>query len=309
MTSTFSAGGSGARRAARRSGLGRPRAALPAWRGRNEIHRWDAATGAASVVRSATNRTRGLALGGDGRLFGAQSRARRVMWLSADGAAFYLEAMLDGERHNDPQDLVVDAESRVWFTDRHTDSTIPGPVGYPPMAHNSVLRLTEGGTQRHRDRRHRDQRHRDRRWMAARTDDLRHHRTRRHRPLPRRADAACDRRSRRPGRSGLAEVVPHRWGGASSDREPSFTRSLRASSSAVSAPMLPAASTSPCGLRPAPPPDGSTCSVPRAGWWSPTSSRRARRTAASVARDQRRLFVTTAEGVLLAAAVHHHTRT
>ena len=111
--------------------------------GRNEIHRWDETTGATSVVRSATNRTRRLALGGDGRLFGAQSRARRVMWLSADGGAFYLEAMLDGERHNDPQDLVVDADSRVWFTDRHTDSTIPGPVGYPPLAHNSVLRLTE----------------------------------------------------------------------------------------------------------------------------------------------------------------------
>ena len=111
--------------------------------GRNEIHRWDETTGTTSVVRSATNRTRGLALGGDGRLFGAQSRARRVMWLSADGGAFYLEAMLDGERHNDPQDLVVDADSRVWFTERHTDSTIPGPVGYPPLAHNSVLRLEE----------------------------------------------------------------------------------------------------------------------------------------------------------------------
>ena len=113
--------------------------------GRNEIRRWDETTGATSVVRSATNRTRGLALGPDGRLFGAQSRARRVMWLSADGGAFYLEAMLDGERHNDPQDLVVDAGSRVWFTDRHTDSTIPGPVGYPPLGHNSVLRLEETG--------------------------------------------------------------------------------------------------------------------------------------------------------------------
>ena len=113
--------------------------------GRNEIHRWDETTGATSMVRSATNRARGLALGPDGRLFGAQSRARRVMWLSADGGAFYLEAMLDGERHNDPQDLVVDAGSRVWFTDRHTDSTIPGPVGYPPLAHNSVLRLEESG--------------------------------------------------------------------------------------------------------------------------------------------------------------------
>ena len=128
--------------------------------GRNEIHRWDETTGATSVVRSATNRTRGLALGGDGRLFGAQSRARRVMWLSADGGAFYLEAMLDGERHNDPQDLVVDAGSRVWFTDRHTDSTIPGPVGYAPLAHNSVLRLEES-VPRELAPRHRNQQHRE----------------------------------------------------------------------------------------------------------------------------------------------------
>jgi gluconolactonase len=113
------------------------------WLRRSEIHRWDAVTGEVSLVRNVTVRTRGLALAPDGRLYGAQSRARRVVWFSDDGGTYYLNAMLDGERHNDPQDLVVDRAGRIWFSDRYTEDSIPGPVGYPPLAHNSVLRLTE----------------------------------------------------------------------------------------------------------------------------------------------------------------------
>jgi gluconolactonase len=124
----------------------------PAWDGggvlfccpsRNEIQRWDAATGACSRVRHPTVRIRGLAFDRRGRLFAAQARARRVVWLSAEGGTYYLNAMLDGQRHNDPQDLVVDGRGRIWFTDRYTDDSIPGPVGYPPLGHQSVLRLAE----------------------------------------------------------------------------------------------------------------------------------------------------------------------
>jgi gluconolactonase len=111
--------------------------------GRNAIHRWDAHTRTCALVRHPTVRIRGLAFAPDGRLFAAQSRARRVVLLSDDGGTYYLNAMLDGRRHNDPQDLVVDRAGRIWFTDRHTDDSIPGPVGYPPLEHQSVLRLTE----------------------------------------------------------------------------------------------------------------------------------------------------------------------
>jgi gluconolactonase len=95
------------------------------------------------LVRHPTVRIRGLAFDRDGRLFAAQSRARRVVWLSSDGGTYYLNAMLGDRRHNDPQDLVVDDAGRIWFTDRYTDDSIPGPVGYPPLEHQSVLRLTE----------------------------------------------------------------------------------------------------------------------------------------------------------------------
>jgi len=108
---------------------------------RSEIHRWDPVASTSTLVRCATVRARSLAFGPDGSLYAAQSRARRVMLLADDGGSYYLEAMLEGERHNDPQDVVVDRAGRIWFTDRYTDDSIPGPVGYPPLGHQSVLRL------------------------------------------------------------------------------------------------------------------------------------------------------------------------
>ncbi len=112
--------------------------------GRNAIHRWDAGTGDCMLVRHPTVRIRGLAFDPDGRLFAAQSRARRDGLAERRGRHVLPgQAMLDGRRHNDPQDLVVDRGGRIWFTDRYTDDSIPGPVGYPPLEHRSVLRLTE----------------------------------------------------------------------------------------------------------------------------------------------------------------------
>jgi len=108
---------------------------------KNEILRWDPADGSVRVARANSVRTTGLALAADGRLFGAQSRARRVVEYTRDGAAYYLNAMLDGRRHGDPHDLVVDRAGRVWFSDRHDAETIPGPVGFPPPDHCSILRL------------------------------------------------------------------------------------------------------------------------------------------------------------------------
>lgn len=124
----------------------------PAWDGsgllfcvprRNEIRRWDEGSREIALARWATVRTRGLAFAPDGRLYGAQARARRVMWFADDGASYFLNATLDGQRHNDPQDLVVDSGGRIWFTDHYAEESIPGPVGYPPMPHSSVLRLVE----------------------------------------------------------------------------------------------------------------------------------------------------------------------
>jgi gluconolactonase len=124
----------------------------PAWDGRallfcnatkNEILRYDEK--GAKVVRAQTVRTRGLAFAPDGRLYGAQTRARRIVWYRDDGASYYVESAIDGERRNDPLHLVVDRASRIWSTDRWTEESSGGPVGYPALPHRSVLRLDPTG--------------------------------------------------------------------------------------------------------------------------------------------------------------------
>jgi gluconolactonase len=126
----------------------------PAWDGRallfcnatkNEIWKYDDANGAASLVRTQTVRTRGLAFAPDGRLYGAQTRARRIVWYRDDGASYYVESTIDGLRRNDPLHLAVDRAGRIWSTDRWTEESSGGPVGYPALPHRSVLRLEPSG--------------------------------------------------------------------------------------------------------------------------------------------------------------------
>src|SRR5213076_1417859 len=47
---------------------------------------------------------------------------------------------IDGLRRNDPQHLVVDRRGRIWSTDRWTEESSGGPVGFPPLDDCSVLR-------------------------------------------------------------------------------------------------------------------------------------------------------------------------
>ncbi len=113
---------------------------------RNELWRYDDDAGAATPDRRQTVRTRGLALAPDGRLYAAQTRARRIVWYRDDGASYYVESMVDGERRNDPLHLVIDNAGRIWSTDRWTEDSSGGPVGYPPLAYRAVLRLDPGAT-------------------------------------------------------------------------------------------------------------------------------------------------------------------
>ncbi len=126
----------------------------PVWDGRallfcnasqNELWRYDDTAGAAAPARSQTVRTRGLALAPDGRLYGAQTRARRIVWYRDDGASYYVESTIDGQRRNDPLHLVVDGAGRIWSTDRWTEESNGGPVGYPPLPYRAVLRLDPTG--------------------------------------------------------------------------------------------------------------------------------------------------------------------
>src|SRR5260370_41048373 len=92
-------------------------------------------------LRRYTNRVNGLALGPNGELYGAQEGGRRLVEFTPDGRTVAVDALLDGKYHNQPSDLVVDDQGRIWFTDpRHP--VIPfGPSIFPFLDHCSVLRL------------------------------------------------------------------------------------------------------------------------------------------------------------------------
>jgi gluconolactonase len=101
----------------------------------------DHASKAVSEFRRYANRVNGLAIGANGEIFGAQEGGRRLVEFTPDGRTVAVDALLDGKYHNQPSDLVVDRQSRIYFTDpRHP--VIPfGPSIFPFLDHCSVLRL------------------------------------------------------------------------------------------------------------------------------------------------------------------------
>ncbi|HEY5129518.1 MAG TPA: SMP-30/gluconolactonase/LRE family protein [Bradyrhizobium sp.] len=91
--------------------------------------------------RRYTNRVNGLAHGPGGEIYGAQEGGRRLVEFTPDGRVVAVDALLDGKYHNQPSDLTVDRQHRIYFTDpRH--AMIPfGPSIFPFLDHCSVLRL------------------------------------------------------------------------------------------------------------------------------------------------------------------------
>src|SRR5882762_8363426 len=103
--------------------------------------RFDLATKAVTEQRRYTNRVNGLARGPGGELYGAQEGGRRRVEFAPDGRTLAVDALLDGKYHNQPSDLTVDRQHRIWFTDP-VHPVIPfGPQIFPLLPHQSVLRL------------------------------------------------------------------------------------------------------------------------------------------------------------------------
>lgn len=109
------------------------------------ILRLEPATCRVDVFRKYTGRTNGLASGRDGALFGAQEGGRRVIHFKSDGSTAPTCELLDGRRHNQPTDLAVDRQGRVWFADPHNPVAPYGPPVYPFLERGSILRLQSDG--------------------------------------------------------------------------------------------------------------------------------------------------------------------
>jgi gluconolactonase len=121
-----------------------------AWDGKNmlfsavqeeRIYKFDADTGKVSDFRRYTGRTNGIAIGSNGSVYGAQEGGRRVIEFKADGTTVQTSDQLEGKYHNQPTDLTVDREGRVWIADAFNTTPPYGPPIYPLLDHASILRL------------------------------------------------------------------------------------------------------------------------------------------------------------------------
>jgi gluconolactonase len=114
----------------------------------SRIMRYDPRSRRCTVYREQTNCANGLALDKQKRLYacegGASVDARRVVRYEGDGGVTVLAGGFEGKRLNIPNDLVVDPQGRVWFTDPFYEGAAGEwsfDRGNKDLEHDSVYRL------------------------------------------------------------------------------------------------------------------------------------------------------------------------
>ena len=125
----------------------------PAWDGSgllfthipgSRIMRYDPEAGASTVFRSGTNWANGTMLDPWGTLFACEGGARRMVRYGPDGGVTVLADGFEGKRLNIPNDLAIDLDGRVWFTDPYYEGS-GGPWSEDrankDLEHDSVYRL------------------------------------------------------------------------------------------------------------------------------------------------------------------------
>jgi gluconolactonase len=129
----------------------------PAWDGsgllytriqQSRIMRYDPVSGACTIFRENTNCANGLTFDAKGRLYGCEGGAaidaRRVVRYESDGSVTVLADRYEGKRLNIPNDVVVDPDGCVWFTDPYYEGAA-GPWSFDranrELDHDSVYRL------------------------------------------------------------------------------------------------------------------------------------------------------------------------
>src|SRR5918999_1335320 len=107
------------------------------------ILRHDPRSGQTTEYFTGVNHVNGLCFGPQGDLYGCQQGGRRIVRFEKDRKTITsLPHMLDGKRHNNPNDLAVDKQGRIWFTDPYSGIANSGPQ---ELDHMSVLRLDPKG--------------------------------------------------------------------------------------------------------------------------------------------------------------------
>ena len=105
----------------------------------SRIMRYDPGSGDISEWRGGTNRTNGLAHDTQGRLYGCCSGGRSIVRFEPDGSTTAVADRVDGRKLNTPNDLAIDHQGRIWFTNPWNVGNID-PAEVEELDNRSVLR-------------------------------------------------------------------------------------------------------------------------------------------------------------------------
>jgi gluconolactonase len=83
----------------------------------DRILKWEEETGVVSVFRNTSSNANGNTRDRQGRLITCEHRGRRVTRTEYDGAITVLADNYNGKRLNSPNDVVVNSDGSIWFTD------------------------------------------------------------------------------------------------------------------------------------------------------------------------------------------------
>ena len=123
----------------------------PAWDGAallfthiptSRILRYDPETDSTSVYRTDTNNANGLMFDPQGRLYACEGGARRVVRYEGDGGVTVIADSFEGNRLNIPNDLAIDLNGSVWFTDPYYGAAVKWQANEEnkDLDHSSVYR-------------------------------------------------------------------------------------------------------------------------------------------------------------------------
>ena len=105
----------------------------------SRIMRYDPVSGGISESRGGTNHTNGLAHDTQGRLYGCCSGGRSIVQFEPDGSTTIVADRVDGQKLNTPNDLAIDHQGRIWFTNPWNVGNID-PAEVEELDNRSVLR-------------------------------------------------------------------------------------------------------------------------------------------------------------------------
>jgi len=109
----------------------------------SRIVKWDEKTGKTSIFKSESNNSNGNIFDLQGRLITAEHLGRRIIRTEPDGSITVLADNYNGRKLNSPNDLAIESDGSVWFTDPPfgLGSYYEGVEAEPELEFHGVYRI------------------------------------------------------------------------------------------------------------------------------------------------------------------------